>query len=205
MIWVRPGASPTAANVSQAWGLLVKAGGTINPVEYEPLNYDIVNTGREVLAQLITTFEQNLTSAVAAGDKTTAMETVRPHNTNTTIDQAPAWITNVNFAQFVPLQLEFEGCLLRDCLRIQGAILLEAYTDLDDLIGCDWSFLIGPWIADATKWANATDAPENYYEWMARSQVSTWWPVAPSDAAGKHTANSQHNSQHKLTPMDLSE
>ena len=33
--------------------------------------------------------------------------------------------------------------------------------------------------------ANATDAPEKYYEWMARSQVSTWWPVAPSDAALK--------------------
>jgi hypothetical protein len=95
--------------------------------------------------------------------------------------------------------------------------------------GCDWSFLIGPWIADAKKWcgkrplsepflhfktivlprqardkhnetltnerryvfcrrANATDAPENYYEWQARSQVSTWWPVAPSDE-DKQTKN----------------
>ena len=73
-----------------------------------------------MLAQLITTFEHNLTAAVAAGDKTTAMA--------------------------------------------MGATLLEAYDDLDGLVGCDWSFLIGPWIADATKWSNATDAPENYYE-----------------------------------------
>jgi hypothetical protein len=36
--------------------------------------------------------------------------------------------------------------------------------------------------------ANATDAPENYYEWQARSQVSTWWPVAPSDE-DKQTKN----------------
>ena len=37
-------------------------------------NYDIVNTGREVLAQLITTFEQQLTAAVANVDKGTAMK-----------------------------------------------------------------------------------------------------------------------------------
>jgi hypothetical protein len=41
--------------------------------------------------------------------------------------------------------------------------------------------LIGPWIAEAKKWANASDAPAQFYEWQARSQVSTWWPVAPSD------------------------
>lgn len=35
-------------------------------------NYDIVNTGREVLAQLITTFEQQLTTAVGNGDKAAA-------------------------------------------------------------------------------------------------------------------------------------
>lgn len=35
-------------------------------------NYDIVNTGREVLAQLITTFEQQMTTAVANSDKAAA-------------------------------------------------------------------------------------------------------------------------------------
>ena len=109
-----------------------------------PCADDVVNTGREVLAQIITTMEQTLTGAVQKGDKMSAMQT--------------------------------------------GEALLEAYTDLDELVGCDWSFLIGPWIADAKKWANASDAPENYYEWMARSQVSTWWPVAPADAA-KQTKN----------------
>ena len=145
-VWGAPPtcAGPTAANVSKAWSLLVQAGSDISPEHNQPFNYDVVNTGREVLAQIITTMEQTLTGAVQSGDKTSAMQT--------------------------------------------GEALLEAYTDLDELVGCDWSFLIGPWIADAKKWANASDAPENYYEWMARSQVSTWWPVAPADAA-KQTKN----------------
>jgi len=43
--------------------------------------------------------------------------------------------------------------------------------------------LLGTWIASAKQWANASDAPEGYLEWQARSQVSTWWPVAPADRA----------------------
>jgi hypothetical protein len=55
-----------------------------------------------------------------------------------------------------------------------------SYADLDELVGCDFGFLLGGWIADARQWANGTDAPASYYEWQARSQVSTWWPIAPS-------------------------
>lgn len=40
----------------------------------QPLNYDIVNTGRETLAHLITTWEHNLTAAVAAGHKKAALD-----------------------------------------------------------------------------------------------------------------------------------
>ena len=77
---------------------------------------------------------------------------------------------------------------------------MEAYKDLDDLLECkqaascdlgrrriecssdhlkqrslrtgDYGFLLGPWIADATKWANESDAPPSYYEWQARSRES---------------------------------
>lgn len=38
----------------EAWQLLVKAGEVIDPSTMDTLNYDIVNVGREVLAQLIT-------------------------------------------------------------------------------------------------------------------------------------------------------
>ena len=136
--------SPTAANVTKAWSLLVDAGRVIDPTKYETLNYDIVNTGREVLAQLITTFEASLVASANAGDKAAAMAT--------------------------------------------GTTLLGAYTDLDELVGCDASFLIGPWIAEARKWANATDAEARFYEWQARSQVSTWWPVSTTDV-DRWTAN----------------
>lgn len=59
--------------------------------------------------------------------------------------------------------------------------LMGAYEDLDELLGCDYGFLLGPWVAQAVAWANTSDgATAEYYEWQARSQVSTWWPVAPS-------------------------
>lgn len=59
-------------------------------------------------------------------------------------------------------------------------ILMEAYADIDELVGCDAGFLLGPWITAAMKWSDPQDAPASYYEWQARSQVSTWWPMAPS-------------------------
>jgi len=99
----------------------------LDPQVFETLNYDIVNAGREVLAQVITRMEHNLTAAVAAVDKTVALATAR--------------------------------------------VLLAAYADLDALAACDYGFLLGPWIRDARKWANASDGPAGYYEWQARSQV----------------------------------
>jgi hypothetical protein len=55
------------SNVSKAWALLVKTGDAVDPTAYQTLNYDIVNTGREVLAQLITAvFEASLTAAAKA-------------------------------------------------------------------------------------------------------------------------------------------
>ena len=124
------------AEVFKAWQLLAKAGATIDPRTCSPLNYDIVNVGREVLAQLITAFELNLTAAVAGADKARALSI--------------------------------------------AATLLQAYADLDGYLECDDAFLLGPWIAQARRFANATDAPASYYEWQARSQISTWWPVAPA-------------------------
>jgi hypothetical protein len=123
------------ANVYKAWELLVKSG--VDPVECDTFNYDVVNVGRELIAQLITTFEHNLTAAVTARDKPAAIAV--------------------------------------------GKELMRAYADLDELLECEYGFLLGVWIRDARTWANATDGPASYYEWQARSQVSTWWPIAPSE------------------------
>ena len=50
------------------------AGDVIDPAKVLTLNYDIVNAGREVLAQLITVFEAKLVAAVGESDRATAMQ-----------------------------------------------------------------------------------------------------------------------------------
>jgi len=139
--WQAVDTPPTASGINisavfTAWGHLVAAGNVLDPTKVATLNYDIVNVGREVLAQLITLFEASLAEAVHEKDKAAANE--------------------------------------------KAETLMQAYADIDDLVGCDTGFLLGPWITAARAWADPTDAPASYYEWQARSQVSTWWPVAPS-------------------------
>ncbi len=131
----RGGAFPVGA-VYQAWKLLTTSNAA-DPKTCATFNYDVVNVGREVLAQVITVIEGNLTAAVAAGKR-------------------PAMLS-------------------------LASELMEAYADLDELLGCDYGFLLGVWIKQAKEWVNTTDGgTDGYYEWQARSQVSTWWPVAPS-------------------------
>ena len=134
-------AAPKAAKgintseVHTAWGLLVKSG--LDATALETFNYDVVNTGREVLAQLITVMELKLVAAVTKADKAQATAIAKT--------------------------------------------LMDAYKDIDELVSCDYGFLLGPWIKQSKYWTNNSDgATDGYYEWQARSQVSTWWPVAPS-------------------------
>ena len=63
----RGGAFP-AASVFKAWGLLVKSKAA-DPTKVVTYNYDVVNAGREALAQVITILEGNMTKAVAAVNK----------------------------------------------------------------------------------------------------------------------------------------
>ena len=131
----RGGPFPVDA-VFKAWKLLA-ASGAADPTTCKTFNYDIINVGREVLAQVITILEGNLTAAVS-------------------VKQRPA-------------------------VDSAGKALLDAYADLDELLGCEYGFLLGPWIAQAKQWANTSDGnTDSYLEWQARSQISTWWPVAPS-------------------------
>merc|ERR1711981_581992 len=57
--WNGLSTAPTAQGIDiaalmEAWQQLLHAGATLSPEEYDTLNYDIVNVGREVIAQLIT-------------------------------------------------------------------------------------------------------------------------------------------------------
>jgi hypothetical protein len=50
--------------VYKAWKLL-STSGAADPTACKTFNYDVVNTGREVMAQIITIIEGNLTAAVS--------------------------------------------------------------------------------------------------------------------------------------------
>ena len=151
----------------KAWRLFVSTGQDLTPVEYETLNYDIVNTGREVLAQLITQMEYNLTIAFRDASREEAKVRDMSFSCEFTYNPKPY-----------------------NKLEVFSRNLLEALADLDELVGCDQGFLLGSWVEAAKKWSNNSDAPATYYEWQALSQVSTWWPVAP--AALKHPETLTH-------------
>jgi hypothetical protein len=69
----------------------------------------------------------------------------------------------------------------RTALVAAAEPLLAAYSDLDELLACDSAFLLGGWLSQAKQWVNSSDGgTSSYFEWQARSQISTWWPVAPS-------------------------
>lgn len=131
---------PSNVNVSallKVWALLLDVAAEVAPEDMPTLNYDIVNVGREVLAQRISGLNAHLFQAARTKGRAATLEA--------------------------------------------GAAAIRAYKDLNALLSCEYAFLLGPWIDDARRWANASDgATPAYMEWQARSQVSTWWPVAPS-------------------------
>ncbi|CAJ1949486.1 unnamed protein product [Cylindrotheca closterium] len=128
----------------------------------EPFRYDLVNLGREVLAQLSTPAAKNFTDATSQ---------VGPNE-----------------------------------IIKSGSFYMKLLQDVDDLVGTDQGFLLGPWLESARKWgANETDDCyteilglsncANFYEFNARSQITTWNPTpkdsksipgGPIDYAAKH-------------------
>ena len=118
----------------------------------ETFRYDLINLGREVLAQLAAPISRNFSSAIKA---------------------AP-WpdVAKVNET---------------------GTLYMDLLNDMDDLVAGDQAFLLGSWIAMArsmeTEGANDCDVKEynitscgDFYEWNARSQLTTWHPTPPGSA-----------------------
>lgn len=142
-----------------AWRNFIEAAesGDINP-KLETFRYDLVNVGREILAQISTPMSNNFSDAIHSN----------------------------------PLD--------KDTLLRTGSLYIELLLDLDVLVSTDTAFLIGPWLSDAKRWAgNHTDCGdktcEEFYNWNARSQLTTWNPVpagateypdGPVDYAAKH-------------------
>merc|ERR1712107_83809 len=88
-----------------------------------------------------------------------------------------------------------------------GKVYMEVLKDLDELVGTYQAFLLGSWLAMARQFGSgasdcyATAAPdvihscEEFYEWNARVQTTSWNPTlkgaakvpdGPIDYAGKH-------------------
>tara|TARA_B110000208_G_scaffold190499_1_gene254540 strand:- start:116 stop:1954 length:1839 start_codon:yes stop_codon:yes gene_type:complete len=142
-----------------AWGSLNAAAPAITAQPLpEPFVYDLVNTAREVLAQLSTPMLVNFSIAIDFDGKT---KVGSPSRINAT-----------------------------------GDLFVELLTDLDRLLATDGAFMLGPWLARARKLGgNATDCVDtrvakldagngrcdDYMEWNARAQLTTWYPTLTVD------------------------
>jgi len=163
---------PLLCDVFNAWTHLVKAAdGMQQPTD--PFLYDLVNVGREVLAQLSTPIALNFSDSRSAES------------------------------------------MNREELERTGKLYIELLLDLDRLLGTNIAFLLSPWLESARRLAkeNTTESSQHdcfspilkdrvdegccpcFYEFNARSQVTTWNPTPPDadrvpggpiDYAAKH-------------------
>jgi alpha-N-acetylglucosaminidase len=120
--------------------------------------YDLVNTAREVLAQLSTPVLLNFSMSLERTGN--ASSSARINET--------------------------------------GALYITLLTDLDRLLATDTAFMLGPWIASARKLGgNATDCVgtrvakldagtgrcDDFMDWNARAQLTSWYPTLSADAS----------------------
>jgi alpha-N-acetylglucosaminidase len=154
---------PVLCQTFKAWEALTSASDAVDTTR-EPFRYDLVNTGREILARLSTPMSLNFSEAAFA-----------------------------------------KGVLDADVITTTGDAYYGLLMDLDALVATDSAFLLGPVITSARAWAgNASDcavsfdpgfACADFYEWNARTQITTWNPTPPGatvipggpiDYASKH-------------------
>jgi alpha-N-acetylglucosaminidase len=156
--------TPRLCATFRAWEALLGAAAKVGDSGAEVFRYDLVNLGRELLAQLTTPVSHNFSDALKADP-------------------------------LVPADLTAAGGKYAALLR-----------DVDALVATDAAFLVGPVLAAARAWgAGAADCSKgatpascgDFYEWNARTQITTWIPVpqgapaipdGPDDYAAKHWA-----------------
>lgn len=63
----------------------------------------------------------------------------------------------------------------RAALAEAGRRFLDLLCDLDDLLATRREFLLGPWLADARRWAT-NEEERRLYEWNARNLITLWGP-----------------------------
>lgn len=167
--------TPRLCLTYQAWGSLITAAesGDLTYTQ-ETFRYDLINLGREMMAQLSTPVSMNYSDAIhaAAG--------------------------------------KMDGTLI----NTTGTLYIDLLGDVDTLLAAEPAFLLGPWLNMARAWGSAalnngtapTDCAADalglatmdcadFYEWNARSQLTTWNPTPPG-AAQKPSGPDDYASKH---------
>ena len=152
--------------VWRAWGQLNSAAGDISP-DNEPFRYDLVNLGREILAQMAGPVGQNFTDAIAI---------------NTALD--PKRVASTGEA-YVEVLEDLDTLVATD-----EAFLLGPWIEMAKKFASTYD------TEDCTDTGYETITTcAKFYEWNARVQLTTWNPTpkgasavpkGPVDYASKH-------------------
>jgi|EP01046_Picozoa_sp_COSAG06_P039917 hypothetical protein len=162
--------SAVMCQVYTAWSKLIDASATIKTAE--PFRYDLVNTGREVLAQLAGPAGKNFTAAIGgeALDAAAVKKTGEFYaQVLTDVDELVATDTAFQIGPWIEMAKAFAN--------MNGTAGVE---DCTEGVGAD-------------KWPTITSCVK-FYEWNARTQLTTWNPTpkggaipsGPVDYASKH-------------------
>ena len=136
-----------------AWGRLIDAASEVGgAVDTEPFRYDLVNTGREILAQLSTVLSIRFAHALDA----------------TPLDSATL---NRTGQAYVNLLLDLDALVATDSAFLLGSWLRDARA---------WGTVNGSAMQDCT--GTVIDSVlkgdcQRFLEWNARTQLTTWYPT----------------------------
>ena len=157
--------------VYTAWSKLIDASATIKTAE--PFRYDLVNTGREVLAQLAGPAGQNFTAAIGGEGP---------------LDSAAVKATGEFYAQVLN---DVDALVATDTAFQIGPWIemAKAFANMNGTAGVE-DCVDG---VGADEWPTITSCVK-FYEWNARTQLTTWNPTpkggaipgGPVDYASKH-------------------
>lgn len=166
--------SEKLCNEFAAWGHLIDAGSTIRKVLYqkwsknrivdrplpEPYVYDLINIGREVLAQLSTPMSVNFSRAILA---------------KTPLDIG---LLNHTGGLYIELLNDLDSLLIADQAFLLGSWLAKARA----LVSQDHN------ISDCHDTIIGDLDCADFMEWNARSQITSWYPTtsATASTSGKY-------------------
>lgn len=159
----------------RAWGSMISAASAVVHPLPKTFTYDLVDVGREVLSQLTIPVSHNFSAALHLGRSNYSLNTLR--------------------------------------IKETGGLYTALLSDLDQLLATDPAFLLGTWLAEARKLGgNATDCTntvlgeklfkcDDFMEWNARAQLTTWHPVdSPS-----HPTPNPEGSGHEPWPGHIND